>query len=232
MLKDGAAILDIGGASTKPGQHFIEVDEELRRVMPAIEAIGKAFPDAWMSIDTYHADVAQRAVEAGVHIVNDISAGVFDKNMLSTVGKLKVPYIAMHIQGTPQTMQIAPEYEDVAEEVLEYLRGVCEQCDAAGIAEVIIDPGFGFGKTVEHNFRLLHSLSRFAELGKPILAGLSRKSMICRPLKVNPEHALNGTTALNMIALLQGANILRVHDVKEAMQTITLARYYQEAAEG
>lgn len=230
MLKDGAAILDIGGASTKPGQPIIDVDEELQRVVPAIAAISKEFPDAWLSIDTYHANVAKQAVDAGVHIVNDISAGVFDQKMLATVGALKVPYIAMHIQGTPQTMQIAPEYGDVVTEILECLRDVCERCTAAGIDQVIIDPGFGFGKTVEHNFQLLHAFHRFAQLGKPLLAGLSRKSMICKPLKVNPEHALNGTTALNMIALLQGAHILRVHDVKEAMQTITLARYYKEAA--
>ena len=223
MIKEGAAILDIGGASTKPGQPLITADEELERVMPVILAINKAFPDAWLSIDTYNAKVAKETV--GVDIVNDVSSGRFDKEMLQTVAALKVPYIAMHMQGTPQTMQLNPQYNDVVKEVYDYLQDICGHCETAGIADVIIDPGFGFGKTVEHNFALLRSLHTFENLGKPILAGLSRKSMICKPLKVNPEHALNGTTALNMIALQQGANILRVHDVKEAMEVIELYKW-------
>jgi dihydropteroate synthase len=225
MLKDGAAILDIGGASTKPGQELIHEEEELKRVMPVVELIHKNFPDAWLSIDTYNARVAKETVEAGVSIVNDVSSGRFDNDMLKTVAALKVPYIAMHMQGTPATMQVAPQYQNVVDEVKTYLQKVCDQCVAAGITEVVIDPGFGFGKTVEHNFQLLGSLHSFTSLGKPILAGLSRKSMICKPLKVNPEHALNGTTALNMVALQQGANILRVHDVKEAMEVIKLFRF-------
>lgn len=222
MLKDGAAILDIGGASTKPGQELLTADEELVRIMPVIEAIHKIFPDAWLSVDTYNARTAKEAVNAGVSIVNDVSSGGIDKDMLKTVSQLGVPYIAMHMQGTPKTMQINPEYDDVVKEVHAYLRNICDDCDAAGIKELIIDPGFGFGKTVAHNFALLRSLNSFRILAKPILAGLSRKSMICKPLKVNPEHALNGTTALNMVALQQGANILRVHDVKEAMEVIKL----------
>ena len=222
MLKEGASILDIGGASTRPGQELLTADEELARVMPVVMAIHKNFPDAWLSIDTYNARTAKEAVAAGVAMVNDVSSGKFDKEMLQTVGKLGVPYIAMHMQGTPQTMQLNPEYDDVVTEVLHYLRTICEQCEEAGIKEVIIDPGFGFGKTVAHNFALLRSLSSFSALGRPILAGLSRKSMICKPLKVNPEHALNGTTALNMVALQQGANILRVHDMKEAMEVVKL----------
>ena len=225
MLKDGAAILDIGGASTKPGQELINADEELQRVMPVVHAIHKQFPDAWLSIDTYNSEVARETVEAGVCIVNDVSSGRFDKDMLQTVAGLGVPYIAMHMQGTPKTMQLYPEYHDVVKEVYDYLQGVCKQCEAAGIAEVIIDPGFGFGKTVAHNFQLLRSLHQFSALGKPVLAGLSRKSMICKALKVNPEHALNGTTALNMVALQQGANILRVHDVKEAVEVIELGKW-------
>ena len=225
MLKDGASILDIGGASTKPGQELISPEEELKRVIPVIVALVKHFPDTWLSIDTYNAAVADAAVLAGVSIINDVSCGRFDKEMLHTAARLKVPYIAMHMQGTPKTMQQSPEYKDVVKEVYDYLEGVCKECENEGIAEVIIDPGFGFGKTVEHNFSLLGSLKKFKQLGRPILAGLSRKSMICKPLKVNPEHALNGTTALNMVALQQGANILRVHDVKEAMEVIKLASY-------
>ncbi len=222
MLKDGATILDIGGASTKPGQCLIHPDEELARVIPAVEAIRRHFPDVWLSVDTYNSKVAYEAVAAGADIVNDVSSGRFYNEMLKTVAKHKVPYIAMHMQGTPETMQINPEYDDVVTSVFEYLEDVCKKCETAGIADVIIDPGFGFGKTVAHNFQLLRTMNQFKPLGKPILAGLSRKSMICKPLKVNPSHALNGTTALNMVALQQGANILRVHDVKEAHEVIEL----------
>ena len=222
MLNQGAAILDIGGASTRPGQEIMPADVELARVIPVINAIHQRFPEAWLSVDTYNAKVAAEAVAAGARVVNDVSAGGIDKEMLQTVAALNVPYIAMHMQGTPKTMQRDPQYDDVVTEVKQYLADVCDQCADAGIAEVIIDPGFGFGKTVAHNFQLLRSLRTFSTLGRPILAGLSRKSMICKPLKVNPEHALNGTTALHMVALQQGANILRVHDVKEARETITL----------
>ena len=222
MLKDGAAIIDVGGASTKPGQELIDADEELERVIPVIEAIHTRHPDVWLSVDTYNARVAAEAVASGASIVNDVSSGRFDAGMLQAVAELKVPYIAMHMQGTPATMQVQPQYNDAVAEVYTYLQGVVAQCDAAGIGQVIIDPGFGFGKTVEHNFELLSGLHTFKTLAKPILAGLSRKSMICKPLKVNPENALNGTTALNMVALQKGANILRVHDVKEAMEVIKL----------
>jgi len=228
MLKEGAAILDIGGASTKPGQELLSADEELIRVMPVITAIKQRFPEVWLSIDTYNSKVAKEAVEAGVAIVNDVSSGTFDKEMLQTVAGLKVPYIAMHMQGTPKTMQLDPQYTDVVTEVRDYLLDACDRCAAAGIADVIIDPGFGFGKSVAHNFQLLGGLHTFKALGKPILAGLSRKSMICKTLHVNPPHALNGTTALNMVALQQGANILRVHDVKEAVEVI---RLYEALAE-
>lgn len=222
MLKDGAAILDIGGASTKPGQELINEEEELMRVIPFIEAIHSQFPDAWLSIDTYNARVAKEAVNAGVAIVNDVSSGNIDPQMLRTVGALKVPYVAMHMQGTPQTMQQNPQYDDVVGEVYDYLQRVCDQCETEGISDVIIDPGFGFGKTVAHNFSLLRSLHTFSHLGRPILAGLSRKSLICKVLKVNPPQALNGTTALHMVALQNGANILRAHDVKEAIEVVKL----------
>jgi dihydropteroate synthase len=222
MLNEGAKILDIGGASTRPGSALIGTDEELERVIPVVEVIHQAFPDAWLSADTYNATVAQAAVHAGVSIINDISSGSIDHAMLQTVAALKVPYIAMHMQGTPETMQQDPQYEDAVTEVYQYLAGVCHDAYRAGITDVIVDPGFGFGKTVAHNFQLLRSMHTFRMLGKPLLAGLSRKSLICRTLHVSPADALNGTTALHMVALQQGANILRVHDVKEAMEVIAL----------
>ncbi len=222
MLEEGAAILDIGGASTRPGAELITADEELKRVLPAIEAIVKRFPDEWLSIDTYNAATAKATIEAGAHIVNDVSAGNLDKDMLTTVAQLKVPYIAMHMQGTPQTMQQKPQYDDVAYEIRDSLRQTIDDCETAGIADIIIDPGFGFGKTKEHNFNLLKGLHTFRMLGKPILAGISRKGMIWKTLGTTPEQALNGTTALHMVALQQGANILRVHDVKEAMEVVKL----------
>ncbi len=229
MLNDGATILDIGGASTKPGSDIIDTQEELKRVIPLIEAIHNQFPDVWLSIDTYNATVAREAIGAGASIVNDVSSGSLDPDMLKTVAALKVPYIAMHMQGTPKTMQIAPNYTDVVAEVRRYLYDICNQCDEAGITDVILDPGFGFGKTVEHNFSLLKSLATLSIAGRPILAGLSRKSMICKLLKIKPENALNGTTALNMVALQQGANILRVHDVKQAVEVVKLFQLLNEA---
>jgi len=225
MLHEGAVILDIGGASTKPGQQLMSADDELERILPVITAIHHRYPDAWLSIDTYNATVAKAAVEAGAAIVNDVSSGRVDNNMIQTVAELKVPYIAMHMQGTPATMQVDPQYTDAVIEVRNYLRNVCDECSEHGISDIIVDPGFGFGKTTEHNFKLLRSLDTFRILGRPVLAGLSRKSIVCKPLKVNPEHALNGTTALHMVALQKGANILRVHDVKEAMEVIKLAEW-------
>jgi len=222
MLKDGASMLDVGGASTKPGQPLIAKDEELKRVIPVISALRKQFPDTWISVDTYNAKVASEAIHAGADMINDISAGAFDKEMYATVAALDVPYIAMHIQGTPETMQVKPEYDNVVSEVMRSLRHSTNKCNEAGINQVIVDPGFGFGKTTEHNYDLLRMLGTFTTLGRPILVGISRKSIVCKPLKVNPEHALNGTTALNMAALMNGANILRVHDVKEAVETVTL----------
>jgi len=226
MLNDGAAILDIGGTSTKPGAALIDTEDELARVIPVIAAIHKRFPDAWLSVDTYNSVTANEAIITGASIINDVSAGRFDTNMLKTVAALRVPYIAMHMQGTPETMQQGPHYKDVVTEVLDYLQDTSSQCSEAGITDIIIDPGFGFGKTVEHNFQLLNALHNFRILSKPILAGISRKSMVCKPLHVNPEHALNGSTALHIVALQQGANILRVHDVKEAMEVIKLYQQF------
>jgi dihydropteroate synthase len=222
MIAEGATILDIGGATTKPGAALIDTQTEQDRIIPVIEAIHRHFPETWLSIDTYNAATAKAAVDAGVAIINDISAGTFDDAMLPTVASLQVPYIAMHIQGKPETMQLNPQYENVVSEVRNALRTVCEKCDASGINDLILDVGFGFGKTVAHNFQLLNHLHSMRILGKPILAGISRKSMICKTLNLTPDEALNGTTALHMIALQQGANILRVHDVKEAMEVIKL----------
>ena len=223
MIREGAAIIDVGGASTRPGAEEVPQKEELRRVIPAIEAIKKHFPDTVISIDTWRAEVARDAVGAGASVVNDISAGRFDPEMYRTVAALGAPYILMHISGTPQTMQQNPHYEDVVNEVLDFFIRELEKLRTAGIKDIVLDPGFGFGKTVEHNYQLLKNLHVFESvLGLPVLAGISRKSMICKVLKVKPEHALNGTTALHMVALREGARILRVHDVKEAAEVIRL----------
>jgi dihydropteroate synthase len=225
MLGEGATILDVGGASTKPGSELLSANEELKRVIPVIESIHKRFPETWLSADTYNSQTAKEAVHAGVSIINDVSSGRIDNQMLATAASLKVPYIVMHMQGTPATMQQKPQYNNVTQEVLDDLRNTCDACSQLGITDLIIDPGFGFGKTLEHNYELLRNMHTLCMLGKPILAGISRKGMIWRALNSNPEDTLNGTTALNMVALQQGANILRVHDVKEAMETITLFQW-------
>lgn len=229
MLEAGATILDIGGQSTRPGSKRIEAEEELKRVLPVIEAITNHFPEAILSVDTYQSQVAKAAVQAGASIINDISSGDMDASMLATVASLHVPYIAMHMKGTPDTMQQQPVYEDVVLEVLDYFILKKDACQKAGILDIIIDPGFGFGKTIPHNFQLLKKMEVLQLTGKPILAGLSRKSTVYKTLHTTAEQALNGTTALNMIALLNGANILRVHDVKEAMETIQLFNAYHNA---
>jgi dihydropteroate synthase len=227
MLEEGAVILDIGGASSRPGAVNVPAQEESARILPVLAAISSRFPDAWISIDTFHASVAEGAIQAGAHIVNDISCAR-DEDMLDTIAQHRVPYIAMHMQGTPRTMQEDPRYDDVVREVFDYLKNIVLRCKAAGIHELIIDPGFGFGKGVEHNYALLNNMATLRALGKPVLAGLSRKSMICKPLRVNPDKALNGTTALHMAALREGASILRVHDVREAIETIRLYHQLQE----
>jgi dihydropteroate synthase len=226
MLHDGAAILDIGGQTTRPGSEQIGGDAEVARVVPVIEALYKHFPEAFISIDTYHAKVAEETVDAGACMVNDISAGLLDEGMLSTVAQLQVPYICMHMQGRPETMQHHPTYTDVTKNVLDFFIQRIEDCRLAGIHDVIIDPGFGFGKTIQHNFALLQNLSIFRMLEKPILAGISRKSTIYKTLGITADEALNGTTVLNTAALLNGANILRVHDVKEAVEAVKLIEAY------
>jgi dihydropteroate synthase len=228
MLSEGAAILDIGGQSTRPGSEDIGTDGELQRVIPVIEAIIRRFPECYISIDTYYAKVAEQAVHAGACLVNDISSGNLDNKMIETVAALRTPYIAMHMKGTPNSMQRHAEYENLTREVLDYFIKKTEQCRIAGINDVIIDVGFGFAKTIQHNFQLLKDLSIFKILQKPILVGVSRKATIYKTLGITAEEALNGTTVLNTIGLLNGANILRVHDVKEAKETVRLMEAYHK----
>lgn len=222
MILEGATFIDVGGASSKPGVEEISIDEELKRVLPVIEKICLAFPEIFVSVDTYRSEVAKQAVAAGAQLVNDISAGNLDANMLKTVGKLGVPYIAMHMQGTPQTMQNNPTYDDVLISVRSFFSEKIAAAHAAGINDIVLDPGFGFGKAIQHNFALLKYLHTLQIDGVPLLVGVSRKSMIYNTLKTGATHALNGTTVLNTIALQQGAAILRVHDVKEAQEAIRL----------
>ncbi len=229
MIGEGADIIDIGGQSTRPGSERISVKEELQRVLSAIETILKNFPGTIISVDTYQAIVAEECVRSGAAIINDISAGNMDSDMIPTVAKLQVPYICMHMKGTPQDMQEHPSYENVTKEVLDFFIQKTDECRRAGINDVIIDPGFGFGKTISHNFTLLKELSAFKMLEKPIMAGLSRKSTIYKTLGINTNEALNGTSVLNTLALQNGANILRVHDVKEAKEVIKLYEQYEQA---
>jgi len=222
MLSEGATFLDLGGMSSRPGAELISVEEELERVIPAVEAVLARFPEALVSVDTVRAAVAREAVGAGACMINDISAGRLDPDLYKTIAELRVPYVLMHMQGDPHNMQRDPQYDDVLTEVLDFLIAELGKLRELGVHDVIVDPGFGFGKTVEHNYELLKKLSAFKILETPILVGISRKSMITRVLGVPPAEALNGTSALHMVALQQGANILRVHDVKEAVETIAL----------
>ena len=229
MLNEGANILDMGAQSTRPGSTRISAKKELEKLLPAIEMLIGAFPGIIISIDTYHAKVAKESVDAGASIVNDISAGEMDKNMLQTVAALKVPYICMHMKGVPETMQQQAYYEDITREVLDFFIKKTAECEQAGIHDVIIDPGFGFGKNIAQNLLLLKNLAVFKMLEKPVLAGLSRKSTIYKTLKIPVGDSLNGTTVLNTIALQNGASILRVHDVKEAKEVIQLFEVYNQS---
>lgn len=222
MVNEGADFLDLGGYSTRPGAKDISIQEEIDRVVPAVELLRKEFPASYLSIDTFRSKVAQAAVSAGADLVNDISAGNLDHEMIQMVASLQVPYIAMHMKGNPQNMQSLSEYSDVLLEILQYFANKVALFKKFGIKDVIIDPGFGFAKTMEQNFFLMKNLRRFEIFGLPLLAGISRKSMIHKSLQITASEAINGTTALNMFALMQGANILRVHDVKEAKETIIL----------
>ena len=229
MLEAGADIIDIGAVSTRPRAKKVSIDEELRRIIEPIGLLKKNFPDAIFSIDTYRSRVAKEAVEVGAHIINDISGGTMDSNMFKTIASLKVPYILMHIQGTPQTMQDSPIASEVINRVKEFFISQLKKLSSMGVSEVILDPGFGFGKTLESNYQLLKGMEETRISLLPILTGISRKSMINKVLRTTPEEALNGTTSLNTMALLSGANILRVHDVAEAAECIKLVQQFQIA---
>ena len=229
MLEHEATFIDIGGYSSRPGADFVSVQEELNRVVPVVELILKHFPETLISIDTFRSDIARQSVEAGAALINDISAGKLDKDMLSTVGKLSVPYIMMHMKGDPKTMQQHTQYNGLLKEIIMYFGEQIAKAHAENINDIIIDPGFGFAKTLEQNFELLNKFELLQITDKPILAGVSRKSMIYKTLNSTSKNALNGTTALHMVALQKGANILRAHDVKEAMECITLYNQLQSS---
>ena len=222
MMNEGATILDIGGMSSRPGAAIISEQEEMDRVLPIIEAIKKEMPTIFLSIDTYRSSVAEECIKAGIDIINDISGAELDAEIIDIAAKYQTPYICMHMQGTPQTMQQNPSYENVTNEVYQFLYNKIQLLKSKNVVDVISDVGFGFGKTTAHNFELLKNLEVFQQLNTPTLVGISRKSMIYKTLNSTPENALNGTTALNMIALQNGAAILRVHDVKEAKECIAL----------
>ena len=226
MIKEGADILDIGAQSTRPGSERVPAKEEIEKAVPVIEMIKERFPEMILSIDTYQAEVARECVAAGASIVNDISGGEMDENMIKIVAGLKVPYISMHMKGVPETMHIDTNYNDVLKDLLDYFIRKTDECKKAGIKDVIIDPGFGFGKNIAQNFFLLRNLHVFKMLEKPILCGLSRKSTIYKTLNISAEEALNGTTVLNTLAIQNGADILRVHDVKEAVEVVKLMGEY------
>lgn len=225
MINEGVDIIDIGGSSSRPGAKKVNLDDEIARVIPTIELIKNKFSDTIISIDTFRSEVAKKAINAGASIINDISAGDLDPEMFNCVAELKVPYIMMHMKGNPNNMQKNPTYENVVIEIVKNLSKKLFLAKKAGIIDVIIDPGFGFGKTAKHNYCILNNLSFFNELGCPILVGISRKSMVYKLLDTNPEDALNGTTCLNTISIINGAKILRVHDVKEAKEIITLTNF-------
>ncbi len=230
MIIEGVDIIDIGGISTRPGAKLISATEESDRILPVLELIVKSYPEVIISIDTFRSAVVREVVAGGAHIINDISAGLFDEALLSTISELKIPYILMHMQGTPASMQMNPHYDNVMFEILEFFVKRIRILRSKGVKDIIIDPGFGFGKNLKHNYEILKDLNTLDILDCPVLAGISRKSMIYKPLGIDPEEALNGTSALNMVALLKGANILRVHDVKEAGEVIDLYTILSETA--
>jgi dihydropteroate synthase len=226
-IKNGAHIIDLGAASSRPNAQEINEEEEWERLLRFLPAIRKCFPQILLSIDTFRASIAQKSADEGADIINDIGGGDLDPKMFETVAALDIPYVLMHIQGTPQTMQSNPTYQNVVEDVFSHLRKKIEKLRAVNFEKIIVDPGFGFGKNIEHNYLLLKNLSSFCELELPVMAGISRKGMINKVIGTNPVTALNGTTVLNTIALLNGASILRVHDVMEARQAIELVQFYK-----
>ena len=225
MVSEGVDIIDVGGYSSKPGAENISLEEELKRVIPYITLIKKKFPEIPVSVDTFRSIVAQKAVENGANIINDISSGDLDEKMYDVVSNLNVPYVMMHMQGKPADMQVKPTYKNVVLDVAKTLSKKIALARSKGIIDIIIDPGFGFGKSVNHNYNLLNNLDFFKELGCPILVGISRKSMIYKVLDTDPKNSLNGTTSLNTVSLLKGANILRVHDVKQANEVVKLVDF-------
>ena len=222
MLSDGATFVDVGAYSSKPNAEFVSEEEELNRLLPVIELVMKSFPETIISVDTFRSKIAQKAIENGAAIVNDISAGNLDEKMLETVAKLQVPYIMMHMKGTPQTMQTLAQYDNICKEMLFYFSERVGKARSLGINDIIIDPGFGFAKTLEQNYEVMQKLELFQMLELPLLVGISRKSMIYKTLETTAENSLIGTTFLNAISLQKGANILRVHDVKEAVEGVKL----------
>jgi dihydropteroate synthase len=222
MIKQGANFIDIGGQSTRPGSTRIDAKTETERVIPALKNLKKQFPETIFSVDTYHAAVAEEAIHEGASIINDISGATLDARMFEVIAKYNIPYVLMHIQGTPQTMQKSPSYKNIVDEVMDYFAKKISSLHALGVNDIILDPGFGFGKTLEHNYMLLSQLELFRIFGLPILCGLSRKSMVGKLLNVSAADSLNGTISLHTIALMKGANILRVHDVKEAVEVVKI----------
>jgi len=222
MEYDGAKIIDIGGYSTRPGAQYVSENEELQRIVPIVKLIKSNFNELLISVDTFRSKVAESCVEVGANIINDVSGGTLDEKMLSCIASLKVPYVLMHIKGTPQNMQENPIYENVVDTIRIYFEEKINKLIQIGVKDIILDPGFGFGKTVDHNYEILNNLDNYKSFGLPLMVGISRKSMINKVINTSPETALNGTTVLNTIALQKGAHILRVHDVKEANETIKL----------
>jgi dihydropteroate synthase len=229
LIVAGVDIIDIGGKSTKPGSIDITAAEEIERISAAIDYLVHHANRVWSSVDTTNAEVARYAVENGIDIVNDVSGGNMDLQMIPTVASLGVPFICTHMQGTPETMQDNPQYEDVTEDLIRFFKLKIEDCHLAGIKDIILDPGFGFGKTLEHNYGLINQLEKIVALDQPVLAGFSRKSMIYKLLQVTPDESLNGTTVLNTVALMKGASMLRVHDAREAIETVKIIEQIKRA---
>lgn len=229
LIQEGATFLDLGAYSSRPGADHISTSEECKRLLPVVELLYRNFPNTPLSIDTFRSEVAKKAIEAGGSMINDISGGDMDPNMFATIASLKVPYVLMHMKGTPQTMQNSPEYDDVTASVVKSLSIKVNQLQQMGVADIILDPGLGFGKTLTNNYTLIKQIERFKLLGLPVLIGASRKSMVHKLLDVSPKDSLNGTTVVNTLALLNGAHILRVHDVKAAMEAIKIVGQYKNS---
>lgn len=229
MINEGAYIIDLGAMSSRPGAEISDPNEELDKLIPVLKSIRKNFPEIFISVDTIHSSVAEAAILEGVDLINDISGGTFDNGIFKVISKNKVPYVLMHMKGEPKNMQEMNQYDDLLADIMDYFNKKIQQLYAMGVSDIVVDPGFGFAKNIEQNFRILKALKSLQFCGCPVLAGLSRKSMIWKTLNTSPENALNGTTALNILALENGADILRVHDVKAAVECVKLYEYYEKA---